>query len=192
MFLSYLCGAPSLSIGQPCCALASCCSTLVALDVDMDNGSHGRFPHVLCSQFSRMSELIKLHKEGLKSPQISLSGRLLILIYFNKLLLFTKYRGTYIFRTDFPRRRLLPVWLDLGSGFKSCLGGTVRQEMKTSGRDGSGYRPYKSDPGFSKWIISEVSSKVSAIFMRHIFTWTSLKHLETIWVFFRHILLSSS
>lgn len=33
-----------------------------------------------------------------------------------------------------PEWRLLPVWLDLGSGFKSCLGGTVRQEMKTCSR----------------------------------------------------------
>lgn len=126
LFLSCLCGAPSsppVSIGQPCSALASYYSSRMVLDMDTDNGSNGRSCHVLHGWFSRMSELIQLHNEGLKCLWMSLGGRLLILIYFNKLFVFTKYRETCIFRADFPRRETSASLAGFGQWFQKLLGG---------------------------------------------------------------------
>lgn len=57
-------------------------------------GSNGGLHHRLHGWLSSMFQQIKLHKEGLKSLCASLSGGLLIFISFNKLRVFTKYRGT--------------------------------------------------------------------------------------------------
>lgn len=89
----------------------------------MDNCSNGRLHHVLHGWFSGMSEVIKLHKEGLKSLCVSLGRRLLILISFNKLLVFTKYRGTCIFRAGFPRRETSASLTGFGQWFQKLLGG---------------------------------------------------------------------
>lgn len=89
----------------------------------MGNGSNGRLHHVLHGCFSSMSEMIKLHKEGLKSLCVLLGRRRLILISFNKLLVFTKYRGTCIFRAGFPRRETSASLTGFGQWFQKLLGG---------------------------------------------------------------------